>query len=324
MKRIIIIAITILTLSSCNNGKDPLLGFVIESQENNWRKHLKELIDKKKIMPIEYGDFVSYIYDGKDSFKVEYKINKPYPTSKYDIYSDFTLYQNNKLRNIEINLNGDTTCYLGGDWVNNEFIINLNERNKNAIESYGPRKKIEIDKIRKFLIKLYGKPNISSDSLVKEYTIDLVSAELESGLGMFKYLSAESGFQEHISFKDIWTFNNMTVELLRKPFYYDKCFKDTVYPSAHIVYKMNEFDKEMNRIQEDIRKNFRPNDLISIEFKKPIFKELMKSHYNGQEYELFQPINRITRKGPEDKRLGVYDKFNNYKLTTNFHSHKWH
>lgn len=322
MKNILFLFLSFLILSSCiDKGRDPLMDFTMGSNENDWEKVLNNLVDKGIFEEDEYGDFRSFIYDGKDSFQVEYNINKPYPLSNYNIYSNYELYQKGVLRNIVIKLKGDTICDFIGEWIDGKYLINADSVNKREILTYGPRKKSTVDKIRQHLIKLYGNPNISSDSIENQYKKDLLSGNLNNMFGMSNYSKFVNGHFENINFIDTWNSDSMTVQILREPYYFDSCFKDTVYPNAHIVYKMIGFNREFDKRQEEIRNSFKPNDLITISFNQPIIK-FLKTDYEypyyeignpnkkyGQVYELFQPIGNISREGPEDRRPVTDIKF---------------
>jgi len=88
MRHVFLLIITVLVLTSCNKnrGRDPLLGFKMGVEKNKWEIVLNNLIKKGVLIEDEYGGYRAYIFDGVDSFRVEYTINEPYPSSKFNEY----------------------------------------------------------------------------------------------------------------------------------------------------------------------------------------------------------------------------------------------
>lgn len=287
MRQLFFLIMIFTVLASCQDkGRDPLLGFEMGAEKKDWELVLNSLIDEGLLIKNEFDDFGAYILNGADSFRVEYKINKPYPSSRFNIYSDDQLYQNGALRNIEIVLNSDTIC---GTY-------------------FGYRRKSIVDKIRKHLFNIYGTPTSSTDSLENGYKNDLESGAIDKLFGMAKYTRYIDGELKNINFIDTWELESMTVQMYREPYYYDVCIKDTIYPNAHIVFKMIGYKNEFERIQRKIKKGFGPDDMISIEFYQPSVKYIEKDFY-GKIYELNQSLMYLSREGPEDKRLITDIKF---------------
>lgn len=289
-------------------GRDPLLGLKMGSEKAVWKKTLNNLSNQGLIQEDEYGDFSTYIFNGTDSFKVDYLVNCPYPTSMFNVYSNFDIYRNGILRNIEIRLKGDTVCNFLGEWIDDKFVTKPDSILKREILAFGPRKKTTVDKIRKHLFNIYGHPASTSDSLEAEYRNDLISGNLSKDFGYIKYSELVNGKIKIVDFVDTWKLDSMTLQMFRKLFYYDSCFKDTMYRAAHIVYKMTDYDRELERVQNEIRRSFKPNDLMSFEFKEPVITYIKKDWY-GKTFELYQPLGDISRQGPEEKRLVTDVKF---------------
>ena len=107
----------------------------------------------------------------------------------------------------------------------------------------------------------------------------------------------------------IWIEDNYNILFLTGKPDYDEYYKDTVYKDAEIIFKTNNYDNELAVIRENIRKGFKPNDLIKIEsFRKPTFNYLTRSY--PYDKEIVIEFRQFRRTGSEEPR-GITDvKFN--------------
>jgi hypothetical protein len=283
---------------SCSSEDEYTLGLKLGSSEESWDNRLSDLLKSGVLKENKYGWLRGGILCGSDSLPVVYKINLPYPSSNRAIYSDDSLYQKGALRSIEIDLRGDSICefvYKQDEIGNN--IPGTAKIEKFAALNYSPCYKSKIDKIRNDLIVRFGRPH-------KSDTASLYNSPNSSQAVIYP---------EKTDVTDSWELDKFDMEFHRRAPFYSECYNDTMYPAAHIVFKMKGHDDALNSIKKSIKDKFRPNDLIDIKFTSPS----ISSVGNGM-YILEQPFKSVRRKGPEEDRGITGVKFdivyqNNFK-----------
>ena len=143
MKNNLLIILSIITLSSCNKLSDPINGLILGS-DTLYTSRISELERNGLLRDKEYGSYEYYLQLEKDSIKTVISFN-------IDGYDD------SKLRNIKINLLGDTSYEKKSDTTFTAW----------KIRGYGARRCSEVEKVYNYFCKYYGEPNYVNNSLKK-------------------------------------------------------------------------------------------------------------------------------------------------------------
>jgi len=286
MKQVYSIVILLL-LFACNKNED-----LLQDSEFGSVKY-----DEFKTQMIDKGLFIE---PNEDSTSFRYYIIKD--GIKYETEASFNTgkYKFGKLRDIFINLNSDT-FYLHGRTY--------------QFRGSGPRLKNEVHQIYELYNDWYGEP----DTLEVKYPLLKPTGDLFSPESTRRLLGKKvdsSGVPERTA---IWKRDNFTISFfLPFPEVEPNLDSALVYNHASIKYKMINYDHELNRIKDSIRKSLTPKDLITMNVYQPTWRDLNSRALSDYDSQIEFNIRDIQRKDLEEPRgvtgvrfdIVILDKFN--------------
>lgn len=263
-----LLLLLIVTIIGCSKNKDPFQYVDFEKVDYN-EFRLENL--KQNLFTEINEDSTSFRYYIIDA-------NKKYPT---EIYLNSDNYNFGKLRDIYINLSGDSIFFYG----------------KNVYKrASGSRLKTDIDDIYELYCKWYGEPDSIFVEPNRYRNLDIFESMYDTGVK-----TLDTSVTPSISF---WKKDKFDLEFyktyLKKKLNYDSL---KVYnEGAYISYKMKGHSSELAKIKDSIRKSLTPNDLISIKVSNPKWVDVDLNLYQGCNT-LFQiEYGKIKRKDLEEPR----------------------
>jgi len=191
-------------------------------------------------------------------------------------------YNYGSLRQIRINLGGDTT-------------YSIFDRRPIFKEGQGIRLKSEIDAIYNYYIRIYGKPD-SVNEIMNQNRIRL--------------FGEEDTILPIVTSK--WFLKDFNITFFRPEPYRSSYKKDKfVYDEkAYIQYEVKDYLAQLHKIQETIRLSLKPNDMIRINFGYPYWKILKPQRYSDFDDRKFTvELRTVFRKDREEPRKIVAIKY---------------
>lgn len=257
------------TLTSCHKNRDPLKKLEIGDSLYTTRS---EQFIKQKIFTRTQEDstILKYFFPAKVSPNYGYVILNP------DNYNFGTL------RQIKINLGGDTT-------------YGIFDRKPAFRPGRGIRLKSEVDAIYSFYISNYGKPDSIKEIMPTNRLV--LFGENDTILPMI--ISK-------------WFLKDFHITFFR-PEPYRSSYKNNNYvydEKGYILYEINDYAKKLHDIQESIRLSLKPNDMIRINFGYPYWEILRPKNYSDFDDRKFTvELRNVFRKDREEPRKIVAIKY---------------
>jgi len=275
IKQLIKLLFLILIMASCDSKmNNPLMDFQIGEEERIWKNKIEKNL-LKGVISQQYDDeniFRYYFINGKDSIYTDVHIN-----------SDSYYY--GKLRILKFDLRDDTTYIASRKYFD---------------RSSGPRDIKTVDKLLSWFIEYYGEPTDSIPVTPRDRFPMLFDDENITPEG--KYREIFEIQPKPGSF--IWEKENFTIEFYRKKA--ERFLNDTTpatrYRDANVIYKIHGYEKELKKITEPIRANFKAEDVARVIVDNPKWEQLRKNSYWDYDYKFVIDIEHVIRSGKEEPR----------------------
>lgn len=273
-----IVLILMVLIFGCKNNNDPFR----DISPNNI-KH-----DEFESQMLNKGVFKE---PNKDSTLFRYYISSKNMTYPVEIAFNTDNYNFGGLRNIYINLNGDT----------------IYESKRTFLRASGSRLKKEVDEIYDIYCNWYGKPDTilneyplkKNDNTSKDFSFyDLVRESMEKELNELPVDSSATP-----SRTVIWNREDFELSFyIPFPVISSHLDSSWVYNHAEINYKSMNYDIVLNKIKDSIRKTFTPKDLIVMDINNPKWSVINSQTFPYYDSKFEFTVVSVFRKDREEPR----------------------